>query len=450
MSVTQPALSPRYASAPYGWAALLSLLAVLYLTLLPFEFGDVAVAEAWQRFLAMEQGPIRSGARQQWVANALMFMPLGFFLTAWLTLNRRSGLLRLLLAVVVAAFCLLVTASVEFLQIWLPNRNPSLNDISGNFVGGVVGATVWVLIGRRVAAWWDQVQREGLRINAPHLLLLYVVFYIIISLLPFDFLLSLSELQARLASDHWSWWMRAEYCTETLPRCVALDGTKIVLAIPVGVWLYQHFQGRHLLTVVIAGLALGLGVEAAQFLLVTGRADGWSGLLRVTGVSIGVWLAVIAARVAVHAYFQQWLREWARVAAVLLILPYIVMVFVLGLSHHDFHWDTDQAWAQLQSLRWLPLYYHYFVPEAVAIRSVLLTVMLYAPLGAILWLLWIEGKRPLRPVTVIGLGVGLAVMIESAKLFIDGQRPDPTSLWLAGLATWAMWRGCVWGGKRVS
>ncbi len=440
MSATRSAVTPAYASAPYGWAALLSLLAVLYLTLLPFEFGDVAVAEAWQRFLAMEQGAVRSGARQQWVANALMFMPLGFFLTAWLTLNRRSGLVRLLLGMVVAAFCLLVTASVEFAQIWLPNRNPSLNDISANFVGGAVGATVWVLIGRRIAAWWDGVQREGLRINVTQLLLLYGVFYIVVSLLPFDFLLSLSELQARLASEHWSWWMRADYCTETQLRCLALDGSKVVLAVPLGVWLYQRYHGQRLVTLFVTGLALGLGVEAAQFLLVTGRADGFSGLLRVMGIGTGLLLAAQFINFAIH--IDEWRQQWGRVLAIGVCIPYTMAVFAVGLGNREFHWEAAQAWEQLQSLRWLPFYYHYFVAEAVAIRSVLLTLMLYAPLGGILWL-W-AGNRTIRPLSAVALGAVFALTIEAVKLFIDGQRPDLTSVWLGGLAAWAAWRVCTW------
>ena len=126
-------------------AALLSLVGALYLTLLPFEFefSKVPLDSALANFkgLGFEEG--RAKTRQQWFANALMFMPLGFFWAAWLGAASR-GSLRLAAVTAAAGLGLVVTASVEFLQSWLPLRTPSLLDMSGNFAGAVAGGVVWL------------------------------------------------------------------------------------------------------------------------------------------------------------------------------------------------------------------------------------------------------------------------------------------------------------------
>jgi hypothetical protein len=65
-------------------AAWLSLLAALYATLLPFEFRTASLAGAWDTYTSLSFQWSRSftpDARQQWVANALLFLPLGFFWT---------------------------------------------------------------------------------------------------------------------------------------------------------------------------------------------------------------------------------------------------------------------------------------------------------------------------------------------------------------------------------
>ncbi|MCG5519771.1 hypothetical protein, partial [Ectothiorhodospira sp. 9905] len=65
--------------------AWVSWLAVLYATLMPFEFGNQSMEQAWAHFTHLTLPQMGASARQQWVANALMFVPLGLFWTAWLS-----------------------------------------------------------------------------------------------------------------------------------------------------------------------------------------------------------------------------------------------------------------------------------------------------------------------------------------------------------------------------
>lgn len=84
--------------------------------------------------------------RIEWVANVVMFVPIGFFLAGALRPSRR------MLAVPVG---LLLSASIELAQfLWLPNRVASWYDVLANSTGAAVGVALLVLatrIGRRPA-----------------------------------------------------------------------------------------------------------------------------------------------------------------------------------------------------------------------------------------------------------------------------------------------------------
>lgn len=67
----------------WRYAALAWLGVVLYLTLLPFTFGDMSFAEAWARYQNIRFDGSGPRARQQWVSNVLMFVPLGFLWAGW-------------------------------------------------------------------------------------------------------------------------------------------------------------------------------------------------------------------------------------------------------------------------------------------------------------------------------------------------------------------------------
>lgn len=75
----------------------------------------------------------------EFVANILMFAPLGFLLTV---LFRHPWY-----GVVLA---LALSAAVEIVQIVIPSRQPSMRDVLANVLGAAVGAAVaWVLVVRR-------------------------------------------------------------------------------------------------------------------------------------------------------------------------------------------------------------------------------------------------------------------------------------------------------------
>ena len=126
------------ASRTTRWAAIglfvYGLIAAAVL-LLPVSYGSIiAKIDAWIR---LDLGIALFGAGWiEFVANILMFVPLGFLLTILLR-NHWVGVL----------LALLISALAELAQIVIPSRQPSARDILANVLGAAAGALLaWVLV----------------------------------------------------------------------------------------------------------------------------------------------------------------------------------------------------------------------------------------------------------------------------------------------------------------
>ncbi|MFW2133382.1 VanZ family protein [Ectothiorhodospira haloalkaliphila] len=430
------------------------MLAVLYATLMPFEFGNQGVAQAWSHFTSLTFPKMGASARQQWVANILLFVPLGLFWTAWLSGYVRGVWGHCVVGLFVALLALATTATVEFLQYWLPRREPSLLDMSGNLSGGVLGVLAWFGLsgpGRR----WLSLLRQGGLAALWWALLSYTVVYVLVAWLPWDFLLSWQEVSAKLDSDRWGLW-RAPVSEADVGQWWVLRSMVVMITAPVGILLGWWLQRRApalrgfglLVSGAVPALAFGLFVEWGQFLTVSGVAEGGSALSRAVGIVLG--LAFFAMR---HHLGPDQLRHWARPLVATSVVPFLLLLVLINWGGKGFAMETGSVLAKLESLRFLPFWYHYTVPEAVALGSLIFHVMMYLPVGIGVWL-WRWGARGITPRRGLWLAIGvaflLALVMEAGKLFMAGLRPDPTSVWIAAAAAWLGWQACgvVWWGLR--
>ncbi|WP_018878427.1 VanZ family protein [Thioalkalivibrio sp. ALE28] len=444
MSPPAAAVEPLSLRTCALWAWL-SLGAAIYLTLLPFEFGSVSLERAWEIYRGMSlTGPGTSG-RQQFMANALMFLPLGFFWTAWLTHGRRNRLTAFAVFTFVAALGLAVTASVEFLQVWLPYRHPAGADIAGNFSGAVAGSLVWLALRDPLVRWRQVLEGAGAQTLTAGLVV-YAVLYVLIGFVPFDFVLAADELRARLASDAWGWWVAAGACTGGL-RCISWLTLEVVVSVPVGLLLALWLQRRGA-SLLGAGIPLALLLAGLLELLnlatLSGIAEGRSVLLRALGMGIGL---VLFRRLPAHPHgVIRTLQQFATPLLVTGAVAYALLLVALNHGFGAFHADGEAVRAQWADLNLWPFYYHYHVDEIHALRSTALHLAMYAPLGMLVWL-W-QLRHPLQPAALnllaVVAGAVLALAVEAAKLFVDGARPDPASLVLAGLAAGFMAASLQW------
>ena len=126
--------------------AWLMLAFILYGSLYPFDFHALPHGVGLERALrGAWNAP--AGGRGDLLTNAVLYMPLGFALAA---ASRRFAPVALVAA---ALACGALSALVETIQLFLPDRTASGWDFVLNTAGGGVGALAAVLLGRTAPGW---------------------------------------------------------------------------------------------------------------------------------------------------------------------------------------------------------------------------------------------------------------------------------------------------------
>jgi hypothetical protein len=145
--------------------------------------------------------------------------------------------------------------------------------------------------------------------------------------------------------------------------------------------------------------------------------------------------SIIAGAIIVMWFEGQDPRQWrARLAWLVpvMILPYLVSVlFVSDLLTP--HWRTiPQALAALDEFGLLPLYHHYIVSKAHAAESVVVHVLIFAPVGVMIALRRGGGRMAEWTAAIIaGL---LSLAIEIGRWFKPDLQPDFSNAIIAAVA----------------
>ncbi len=365
--------------------------------------------------------------RADWVANGVLYLPLGF-LTATLfagNTGNRTWLARLPRLVAAALFCFALALAVEFAQLFFPPRTVSLNDVIAEGIGSVLG-----IIAAAYGSEWFRKLLAALAGTpgqlAIRVLQAYAIGYLAFSLFPFDFLLSMTELAAKAESDSWGWFLSHGDTGRGPVILTAKLLAEVLAMMPIGLLLGYRNEGsgrpatRHALT---DGMLLGLAIEAAQFLIFSGTSQGASLLTRAVGMYGGarLWrdrtllrnLQIVAAN--------------KRFTLPLALLYLLALVAVNGWFGHGWH-GMALAGSTLAETRFVPFYYHYYTTEQAALLSLVAVALMYAPVGVLAWLRWRS------PAVAFWAAAILATGIESSKLFLTGLHPDPTNPLIAAVA----------------
>ena len=406
------------------WAWLGWLTFVVYGSLVPLDFVGMPLDRALAAFRAIPFLQLGIDSRADWVANGVLYAPLGLLSAKLL----RAWLPRLPWALAIAVAwlgCAALALGVEFTQLFFPPRTVSQNDLWAEGIGSAVGALMAPLLAgwvSRLGAGWFAGGATLMR----HLLEGYAVAYVLLCFFPYDLLLSWQEVQGKLGAGLWGGWLAPNERGGlfALLQLVVETG----LALPFGVLLARRMAAGGLLRAALWGTALGGLIELGQFFVASGVSQGASVLTRAAGVALGVALAPALARggmpqvralLSRHAF---WLFA--------LFLP--VLLFVNGWFRGPWHGLAGAAAVWLE-LRWLPFYYHYWTTEALALFSLGSVAIMYLPVAVLGW------ARGLHWAGVLAAVAGLTLAVEASKLFITGLRPDPTNLLISTAASAVVW-----------
>ena len=412
---------------------------VVYGSLVPLEFQALPAGAAWQRLVNAPMFNIDVHGRADWIANGVLYLPLGFLVTAVGLGDRRPGTARTLWAVLLALLSSAALAvTVEYAQAYFPPRTVSLNDLVAECIGSVFGALLAVAGTRRLQVLTDGFRAGGALLQR-RLAPAYAVAYGALALFPYDLLLNGDEWRERLQGGNTGLLLAAAPLQSGTALVLARLSAELLAAMPLGLWWAarrtgagQNGRGQNLpwRGALLRGALLGLVIEIAQLCIASGVSQGASVLSRSIGFTVGAvaWNGRAAWPV------ESWRALLRRVTlpALAIYLPTLTVLY--GWWRQPWlAWDA--ALARLHTeLHYLPFYYHYFSTEMNAVSSLVSVALSYAPVGLLAWS-WHVGAR-----TAGAFAMLLALGLEGCRLLSSVGHPDPTNLLIAGVSAWATQR----------
>lgn len=407
-------------------AAVVYLIFVIYGSLVPLDYQSIPWQQARDKFHNIPYLALGIESRADWIANIVLYMPLAFLWTMLLG-NMRSVGLRVVWAIIVLSSCVALAVVIEFCQLYFPPRTVSINDLIAEAIGTVMGLLLAATLGKHWVKLINNLALSALP-SSQMLIVLYLSSYLAVSFFPFDFVTSFAELDIKLAGSQDDIFMSLDICQHNAVRCVVKIIVEILILMPVGALFYNLPHVAHKLALaILVGFFLGIFSELIQLFLYSGIGQGISILTRMLGMGLGV-------RAAQWLEQQDWLHWQKRLKPMILmlLLPYVLLVFVINGGMEGAWLSVDLAYAKLAETRFMPFFYFYYTTETIALLSVISNLGLYIPIGCA-YCLWYTPKA----ISWIWVGMGavvLAIMVETEKLFLANKHPDPTDLGIAFVA----------------
>lgn len=433
-----------------GLLALGYLVFAVYGSLVPLDFRPIPLDQALDRFRDIRFLRLGIGSRADWVANLLLFIPLGFLWVGWLWPRSMTG--RLLVSLLVWISAMALCFGIEFTQLYFPPRTVSQNDIMAEAVGALMGIGLWWWSGPALWAWLLRLrQARGVTSVAEYLLWAYLAGMFLYNVLPLDLTLSPVEIYHKW-KDGGVNLIPFGYPSESLAMFVYGIAADVVLWIPVG--LLWVVSGRR--TPVQAfwwtcGAVLLL--EVLQFFVYSRVTDITDLITGAAGAAIGV---LIGRRLGALAAPAQAPGDGAEEDGLPLtgiprgrrrsLLPWILLgvagwagVLCLVFWYpFDFHMERVLLRERAPLLLQVPFHNYYYGTEFRAVTELFHKLLFFAPLGALLALGRLQIRRfsPLRypyDALVFVLLLGVPLLIELGQVALPSKHPDSTDWILAAI-----------------
>jgi glycopeptide antibiotics resistance protein len=425
---------------------------IIYGSLIPLHFRAIDFGSAWLRFREVPFLHLSIESRADWVANILLFIPLGFLVLGVFSVGR-SGWSVILLAVPTSLLCTGFSFVIEFTQIWFPPRTVSQNDIYAETIGGIVGASVWIIAGQKIVEWMRIISSDsGKRTKLDMVWRFYILGFLFYSVLPLDITISVGELYKKYKLERII-LIPFSYQYGSILRLLYDIIPDIISFIPIGIWIAGKTSGikhktHELLARVLLSGGVVIGVEFTQLFIYSRYFDTTDLFTGTFGIVIGHWIArrwrtPVAPQKSENLDGPKKLIQIS-VWSCLLIGYSIVLISVFW---YPFDLIEDIA---LVKDRWrhffkLPFSAMYYGTEFNAVIQVVRKTLFFMPIGVVCHILitQLSARSEVRA-CLFGLSLcytfGLGMGIEVGKLLIASRYPDFTSVLLymlgAGLGVW--------------
>ena len=394
-----------------AWALLYALVffyASTVVSPLGYSPKPLTLAQATAIFRGIRYVSLGSDQQADWMANLLALVPLGFLLA--LALGGRRWPARLLGGFAALVLCLGYVVAVKFVQVFFP-RTVDLNYVIAQSVGAGIGVSAGVLGRGTIARGLARLARRG-----PESLVVILAVasagIFAFMLVPFDFVVTRADLAARLQALP---GLLVQMPGGGLPWSlrIAMLGAGMLGVVPVGMLLALLQPARAMGWIAVQAVAaMALATVAAAFVM--GASPALVNVpLRAGCIVVGAMALRWVCRHDISAY-----RRALFWAALLLAPAYLVALAVVnGLATPQWR-GLDAAMAAVDQRFYLPLWTHYIVTKAQAVRADLSQMAMYAPVGLAMWA-W--GGRSRSAVWGAGLvGFGLSAAVEYARWMKPG------------------------------
>jgi VanZ family protein len=430
-------LPHRSSRATYFLAALFFAGIAIYGSFVPWQFRSTDWQSALERFANAPYLNLDVGSRADWVANILLFVPLGFLWMGVATLGKKSAGLKISAYLLVTSACAALSCTVEFLQIWFPPRTVSQNDVLAESLGGVVGGLAWLAVGEQLTGWFRAfalTRRSESQVT--WILQLYCLGFAIYSALPMDLTISLSEIARKFRDGKIQLSPFADLRL-SLESAYQLIMDAIVF-IPVGmlaaIWRTRVDETvRPVWKAVFFAALFATVIECGQVLVYSRYSSLRDILVATFGAAVGAWGAKYwqGRQPASDSAVKPGLRV---TTCVLCYLGYVAVLFVVFCSPFDpIETEPSVLRERYAGFYQVPFARLYQGTEFNALGQILRKVLFFAPLGLISCLVVGSvsppaGMRFYMLSFLLALGILVGFSLEMAQVFLPSHYSDVTDV----------------------
>jgi hypothetical protein len=415
------------AKAPFLLFVTLTILyglAVIYSSLIlgPDGLHYIAISpgEAWRKFVAISYVDNASDQRADWIANLMMIIPLSYFLSGALAFQKRS-ISQKRAAIIAFVACIFFILDVKYAQLFFPPRTVTLNYILAQSIGALVGIVLFRAVRLRIyPKLLDMYENgEGLVIVLGAYTLLVTSYF----LMPFDLALTPDDLAGRLSNMPLALIPGAGHDPAYRTFLILADAASTV---PVGMFLAITGRDLSARSLMLRGVGLVVPVTILTMFVLSATPFALSLVTRMAGVGVGIWfMSALKGK-------DLWKRHYSYARYVPAAFAIHVLIVALASGLLTSQWQgLDRAFGGLEPRQLLPLWSLYIVTKAEAAQNFVETFLLFAPIGAMIWLrrgFWSKGAG------FSGfLAFTFSLLCEVARLLKPGLAPDFTDPFIAAV-----------------
>jgi glycopeptide antibiotics resistance protein len=422
-------------SRHFFWITLAFMAFVIYGSLVPLTYRPVPLGEAFERYTSALSKPVVVKDRADWLANILLFIPLGFVAMGWRCVDRhRTDPLAMALVLI---SCTMLSAGIEFAQIFFPPRDTSLNDIVAETLGGAIGILGWLAAGQHATDYLRKLWTSQGEANwAIRLIPGYLVLLVFVQGIPFDLTLSPHLLKKKYYEGR---ILLVPFKSPGLEPLAVIRKMLINIAyfLPAGILLSglsrKLIGGRWAaIRVLLIGIVLAGSIEFMQLLVMSRFFDSTDIVTGSLAVVAG-WGLMRLCRAAPNASVRE-AGIPSSVRGTLFLAWTAALVFI---NWVPFNFTFDQWQLRLREFNWVPFADYYAGNYLNSFDQIVQKTALFIPFG----LLWPSVSSSRFDVHFgVGSALLLATIIEIGQAFLPDHHPGVSDLLIE---TFGAWIGCI-------